>query len=269
MLIGKSTPYARLMTAAGMLFAKGGFHATGINRVLAEAGVWKALKRTLINGNLEIQSASDWLMPVGSAALKPEPIPVNVKVILVGETYLYDLLYAHEEDFKKVFKVKADFDSVMDRTPEGVRQYAALLRKLCEEDRLCDFDKQAVAAVVEFGVRRAGRQDKLTTRFSDIADLARESHYWCKSAGGTLIQRAHVERAIAARIERHNLVESKLQEMIEKGVLMIDVTGQRVGQVNGLSVYDVGAYAFGKPARITASTPWAGRASSTSSATPA
>ena len=253
-LRGPTQPDFLDLRAGTLLQSDGGYLVMNALDALAEAGVWKALKRTLINGNLEIQSASDWLMPVGSAALKPEPIPVNVKVILVGETYLYDLLYAHEEDFKKVFKVKADFDSVMDRTPEGVRQYAALLRKLCEEDRLYDFDKHAVAAVVEFGVRRAGRQDKLTTRFSDIADLARESHYWCKSAGGTLIQRAHVEKAIAARIERHNLVESKLQEMIEKGVLMIDVTGQRVGQVNGLSVYDVGAYAFGKPARITAST---------------
>jgi len=179
---------------------------------------------------------------------------VNVKVILVGETYLYDLLYAYEDDFKKIFKVKADFDSQMNRTPDAVRQYAGLLRKLCEEDKLCPFDREAVAAVVEYGVRRAGRQDKLSARFSEIADLAREACYWARQAKSEVIGRTHVERAIAERIERHNLIESKIQEMIEKGVLLIDSRGERVGQVNGLSVYDMGSYAFGKPTRITAST---------------
>ncbi|MGH9779479.1 MAG: Lon protease family protein, partial [Candidatus Acidiferrales bacterium] len=196
------------------------------------------------------------MMPFATSALKPEPIPVTVKVIMIGESYLFDLLYAHEEDFKQIFKVKADFDSEMNRTQPAVRQYALLLRKLCDEDKLCHFHKEAVAAVVEYGVRRAGRQDKLSTRFSEIADLAREATYWAlkEPTANGVVMRAHVERAIAERIERHNLVESKLQELIEKGVLLIDVAGERVGQVNGLSVYDMGSYAFGKPVRITAST---------------
>lgn len=237
-----------------LLQADGGYLVLNALDALIEPGVWKALKRTLMHGRLEIQAAAEWILPVGASVLKPEPIPVSVKVILIGETYLYDLLYAHEDDFKKIFKIKADFDSEMNRTPEAVRQYAALLRKLCEEDKLCHFDKEAVAAVVEYGVRRAGRQDKLSTRFSDIADLAREAHYWARQEQSAHVRRPHVEKAIAERIERHNLVESKMQEMIEKGVLLIDVTGERVGQVNGLSVYDMGSYAFGKPVRITAST---------------
>ena len=237
-----------------LLEADGGYLVINALDALTEPGVWRALKRALIHGQLEIQSAADWLSHLSGSALKPEPIPVNVKVILVGETYLYDLLYAYEDDFKKIFKVKADFDSQMNRTPEAVRQYAGLLRKLCEEDKLCPFDKAAGAAVVEYGVRRAGRQDKLSARFSEIADLAREACYWTRQAKSDVIRREHVERAIAERIERHNLIESKLQEMIEKGVLLIDTTGERIGQVNGLSVYDMGSYAFGKPVRITAST---------------
>ncbi|MBI4466588.1 MAG: AAA family ATPase [Acidobacteria bacterium] len=240
--------------AGSLLQADGGYLVINAMDALTEPGVWKALKRTLIYGKLEIQSAADWLFHVAGTALKPEPIPVNIKIILIGETYLYDLLYAYEDDFKKIFKVKADFDSQMNRTPEAVREYAALLRKLCDEDKLCPFDKEAVAAVVEYGVRRGGRQDKLSTRFSEIADLAREACYWARQEGSRTTRRGHVDRAIAERIERHNLIESKIQEMIEKGVVLIDTSGARVGQVNGLSVYDLGSYAFGKPVRITAST---------------
>lgn len=237
-----------------LLQADGGYLVVNAMDALIEPGVWKALKRALMYGQLEIQAAADWFLPLAPAALKPEPIPVTVKVILVGESYLYDILYAHEEDFKKVFKVKAEFDSEMRRTPQAVRQYASLLRRLCEDDGLCHFHREAVAALVEYGVRRAGHQDKLTARFSEIADLAREAHYWAQQDNSKLVQRAHVEKAIEGRIERHNLVENKIQEMIEKGVLLIDVTGERLGQVNGLSVYDMGSYAFGRPVRITAAT---------------
>lgn len=235
-----------------LLQADGGYLVMNALDVLLEPGVWPALKRTLMFRQLEIQ-AFDWFMRFTGAALKPEPIEVNVKVLLVGEKHLYDLLYAYEEDFKKIFKVKADFDTEMKRSQEAVEQYAALLRKLSEEDHLCAFDRSAVAAVVEYGVRRAGRQDKLSTRFSEIADLAREAHYWAQKAGATVCTGESVERAIEARMERHNLVEEKIQEMIEKNILMIDVSGRRVGQVNGLSVFDLGSYAFGRPVRITAS----------------
>jgi ATP-dependent Lon protease len=240
--------------AGSLLEADGGYLVLNALDALVEPGVWKVLKRTLVNGLLEIQGVAEWLSPIVATALKPEPIPVKVKIILIGERYLYDLLYAYEEDFKKIFKVKADFDSEMNRTQESIAQYAGLLRKLCLEDTLHPFHRDAVAAVVEFGARRAGRQDKLSTRFSDVADLAREADYWAREEKSDVVRRSHVERAIAERIGRHNLIESKLQEMIEKNVLLIDVTGERVGQVNGLSVYDLGNYAFGKPVRITAST---------------
>ncbi len=242
------------LRGGSLLQADGGYLVMNALDVLLEPGVWKALKRTLVHGKLEIQSASEWFIPMGSSALKPEPIPINVKVILVGEHYLYDFMYASEEDFKKIFKVKADFDSAMKRTPESLEQYARLVRKVCEEDALAHFHRDAVAAVIEFGSRRAGRQDKLSTRFSEIADLAREADYWRRQENEKYVERKHVKKAVETRIQRHNLIESKLQEMIENETILIDVAGERVGQVNGLSVYDMGDYSFGKPTRITVST---------------
>lgn len=236
-----------------LLLADGGYLIFNAMDAFTEPGVWKVLKRTLIHRKLEIQPA-DWMFPLGATGLKPEPIDVNVKVIMVGDRELYELLYNYEEDFKKIFKIKADFDTEMDMTDQAIDQYAALIRKLTEEDQLLHFDKTAIAAVVEYGVWRAGRQGKLTARFSDVADLAREAHYFARQAGATVVTHEHVQQALDAKVERHNLVESRIEEMIEKGVLLIDTTGARVGQVNGLSVYDMGDYAFGKPVRITAAT---------------
>lgn len=236
-----------------LLQADGGYIIFNAMDAFTEPGVWKALKRALIHRKLEIQSG-DWMFPLGGTGLKPEPIEVNVKVIMVGDRELYDLLYNYEEDFKKIFKIKADFDTEMELSDAAIDQYAALVRKLSEEDRLLHFDKTAIGAIVEYGVWRAGRKGKLTTRFSDIADLAREAHYFAQQGGAAVVSREHVKLAIDAKVERHNLIESKIQEMIEKGVLLIDTTGTRVGQVNGLSVYDEGAYSFGKPVRITAAT---------------
>ncbi|MBI2956495.1 MAG: AAA family ATPase [Acidobacteria bacterium] len=235
-----------------LLQADGGYLAINALDALSEPGVWKALKRTLTYGKLEVHGMLEWMVPFSASALKPEPLPVNVKVVLIGEAYLYDLLYAYEEDFKKIFKVKADFDSEMKRTSESLQQYPRLLRKLMQEDHLRPFDREAVAAVVEYAARRAGRQDKLTARFSDIADLAREASYWAGEDKSETVRWRHVEKALEERTQRHNLVQSKIREMMEENVLLIDVTGERVGQVNGLSVLEMGGYAFGKPVRITA-----------------
>ncbi|MCI0725015.1 MAG: AAA family ATPase, partial [Acidobacteria bacterium] len=179
------------------------------------------------------------------------PIPLNVKVILVGERHIYDELCAREEDFKNVFKVKADCDSEMNRTEETERQYAYVLHKFCAEEQLLPFDKEAVAKMVECGARRADHQDKLSTSFSDLADLAREANYWAQDENSELVGAQHVEKAIRRHVERHNLSERKIREAIEEGKLLIDVAGTRVGQVNGLTLQDMGTYAFGRPVRIT------------------
>jgi lon-related putative ATP-dependent protease len=209
------------------------------------------LKRTLKNGVVEMQTYDPFYL-FATSALKPEPIEANVKVIMVGDTLMYQLLYNHDEDFKKIFKVKSDFDTVMDKNEEAITQYASLMHKICKEENLKPFDRSGVAAMVEYGVRIAGRQKKLTTRFHLLEDVLREASYWAVKEGSQYVGEAHVEKAIQKRIHRVNLVEDKIQEMIEDGMIMVDSDGAVVGQVNGLSVYNLGDYAFGKPSRITA-----------------
>ncbi len=234
-----------------LLRADGGYIVMNALDALTEPGVWKALKRTLMYRKLEIQPL-DTFFQVSPVALKPEPIDLNVKVILIGDPYIYNILYDAEEDFKKIFKVKADFDSDATRDEKKVTEYARFVARICRVENLLHFDASGVAAVIEYAARRAGRQDKLWTRFSDIADLLREANFWARKNTHALVNREDVNRSLDSLMERSNLIEDKIQEMIEQDVLMIDTSGQRVGQVNGLSVYDIGYYSFGRPTRITA-----------------
>lgn len=240
------------LRGGSLLRADGGFLLMYALDALTEPGVWKTLKRTLNHNRLEIQPL-ELLFPLTTSALKPEPIPVNVKVILIGDRLLYELLYTYEEDFRKIFKVRAEFDEETAMDDEVIRQYVGRLRKLCDEEDLCAFDRGAVATMVEFGVRLAGRRGKITARFTDLADLAREACYVARQRGESPVRAEHVRAAIDARVSRHNLVETKIREMIEQGVLLIDTEGTRAGAVNGLSVLEIGGYEFGKPVRITAS----------------
>ena len=173
---------------------------------------------------------------------------------MIGDSYLYHLLYNLEEDFKKIFKVKADFDTEMPNESAHVNDYVCFIKKIVDDEKMLDFDKTAVAAVIEHGIRLAGRQKKLTTRFADISDLLRESNYWAKNAGHSVVSVEDVDRAIRERIERVALIEDKIQEMIDDGTIMIDTQGSVVGQINALSVYDMGDHMFGKPSRLTAKT---------------
>jgi lon-related putative ATP-dependent protease len=240
------------LRGGSLLRADGGFLVMYALDTLTETGVWRTLKRTLNHGKLEIQPVETFF-PFSTAALKPEPIDVHAKIILIGDRDMYELLYEYEDDFKKIFKVRVEFDEEMKWDEEVLRQYGGRLRKLCDDEKLLPFDRTAVAAILEHGVRIAGRRGKITTRFFDLADLARESSYAARHNGTKVITAAHVKDALDAKIERHNLLESKIREMIEQNLLFIDTTGERVGQVNGLSVLEIGGYAFGKPVRITAS----------------
>jgi len=244
------TDFSRIK-AGSFLRADGGYLIVDALDALIEPGVWQTLKRTLKNGVVEMQTYDPFYL-FATSALKPEPIQVDVKVIMVGDAMMYHLLYNYDEDFKKIFKVKADFDTVMDKNEEAISQYASLIHKICNEENLKPFDRSGVAAVVEHGVRLAGRQKKLTTRFHLLADVLREASYWATKEGSQYVCEPHVEKAIEKRNRRVNLVEDKIQEMIEDGMVMIDSDGAVVGQVNGLSVYNLGDYAFGKPSRITA-----------------
>jgi lon-related putative ATP-dependent protease len=250
---GASTTDHTRIRPGSVLRANGGFLVLNVGDVLAEAGVWQALKRTLRNGVVEVQ-AYDPLYFLGASALKPEPVQVDVKVVMVGEKIYYQLLYALDEDFSKVFKVKADFDTVMPLNKQALIQYSAVASKICAQEELLGLDRGALAALAEEGVRLAGRTDKITTRFSEVADIVREANYWARREGADTIGTGHIERAVTERERRVNLPEEKIQELIRDGVLMIDTTGAAVGQVNGLSVYDLGDYAFGAPTRITATT---------------
>jgi lon-related putative ATP-dependent protease len=240
------------LRGGSMLRADGGFLVMYALDTLTEAGVWRTLKRTLNHGKLEIQPV-DAFFPFAPSPLKPEPIEIRAKIILIGDRDMYELLYELEDDFKKIFKVRVEFDEEMKWSEEVVRQYSGRLRKLIDQEKLLHFDRTAVAAILEHGVRHAGRRGKITARFFDLADIAREASYEARHNGHNVVTAEHVRKAHEAKIERHNLLETKIREMIEQKVIFIDTDGSRVGQVNGLSVLEIGGYAFGKPVRITAS----------------
>jgi predicted ATP-dependent protease len=239
------------LRAGSLLRADGGFLIMYSLEALSEVGVWRALKRTLNHNRLEIQPL-EMFYPFGGSALKPEAIAINVKVILIGDRELYELLYGYEEDFRKIFKVRVEFDEEMAMSDGVIAEYAGRLRALSEKENLYPFDRAAFASILEYGVRQAGRRNKVTARFIDIADLAREAHYAAAAAGETVVRAAHVREALSSKMERHNLIETRIREMIQEGTLLVDVCGTRVGQLNGLSVLEIGGYSFGKPVRITA-----------------
>jgi ATP-dependent Lon protease len=239
------------LRAGSLLRADGGFLIMYSLEALSEVGVWRALKRTLNHNRLEIQPL-EMFYPFGGSAQKPEAIDINVKVILIGDRSLYELLYEYEEDFRKIFKVRVEFDEEMAMSDGVIAEYAGRLRALSEKENLYPFDRGAFAAMLEYGVRQAGRRNKVTARFIDIADLAREAHYSAAAAGESVVRAAHVRGALSSKMERHNLIETRIREMIQEGTLLVDVEGSRVGQVNGLSVLEIGGYSFGKPVRITA-----------------
>ena len=239
--------------AGSFLKANGGFLVINAVDALTEPGVWMMLKRTLRNQIFEIQNYAS-LFLFSQTRVKPQPIKVNVKVVMIGDEEIYNLLYMADQDYKKIFKIKAEFDSEMPKTEDSIGDYARFIKKICDEDALLAFDKTGMAAVVEYGTRIAGRQKKLSTRFHVIADVVREASYWARQDGKALVDAGHVETAIKERFERVSLIEDKIQEMIDEGSILIDTQGAVVGQVNGLSVYAMGQFSFGKPTRITART---------------
>lgn len=239
--------------AGSMLKADGGFLVMNALDALGEPGVYTALKRILRNRQIEIQSFEQGLFGA-SSALKPEPIDLNVKVIMIGDSAVYHTLYGMDDDFKKIFKIRADFDSEMTNDGKSISSYLSFIKSLCEREELLPFEVTGAAEVIEYGARLAGQQNKLSTRFSALADVLREASYWASREKAERVNATHVRQAIDERIERHRLVEEKIQEMIIDGSILIDSTGEKVGQVNGLSVYMLGETEFGRPTRITAKT---------------
>jgi len=239
--------------SGSLLKANGGYLVINALDALIEPGVWPALKRTLRNQMLEIQNPSSIYL-ISTASLKPQPIDLDVKVVMIGDAYIYNLLYYQDQDFKKIFKIKAEFDSATKRGKTTVNEYTTFIKKICDQDDLNPFLRDGIASLIEYGSRIAGKQSKVSTRFNILADIIREASYWSKKEKKKSVNRSHVLKAIKERFERTGLIEDKIQEMIDDGTIMVDTKGSVVGQVNGLAVYTLGEASFGKPTRITAST---------------
>jgi lon-related putative ATP-dependent protease len=234
--------------------ANGGYLILQALDVLMNPMSWDALKRTLRAGDVRIENIAEHYGLIPTSTLKPEPVPIDVKVVLIGSPFIYHLLYALDEDFRKLFKVKADFDVEMARSDDHVEKYAQFIAARVRDCHLKPFHKTGVAKVVEYGSRIIEDKEKLSTRFIEVADIVSESSFWASQNGNEFVMDGDVQKAIDEKIYRSNLIEQKIQELMEKGVIMIDTQGEVVGQVNGLSVYQIGDYAFGRPSRITART---------------
>lgn len=241
------------ITAGSMVKANGGYLVVNLLDAANEPGVWPTLKRALKSQAMQIETYDPFYL-FTTTGLKPEPVEMDVKVVLISNSYYYQMLMSHDPDIPRIFKVRADFDTSMDRDDEAVTQFARFIRMKTDDEQLKPFNKTAVTALVEQAVRMSGRQEKISTSFPALTDIIREADYWAGQDKKKTVSAVHVDRAIESKIFRSNMVEEKLQEQIDRGTLMIDVDGEAVGQINGLAVYSLGDYMFGKPSRITAAT---------------
>lgn len=241
-----------MIRAGSILAANGGYLILDLVDVLSAPMAWEALKRVLQDGEVKIQDPTDQYGMVSTVGMRPKAIKVDLKVIILGRSNAYNLLYGADEDFQKLFKIKAEFDTVLRKSDGHLKQYARFVRTLCDKEDLRQFDGDAVARLIEHSSRMVSDKTRLTLRFSDVADLIRESNYWAGQASKMIVGREEVEKSIQEKIFRSNLYEQRLQEMIDEGNLLIETSGEIIGQINGLSVFQVGDFAFGKPTRLTA-----------------
>ncbi len=241
-----------LIKAGALHRANGGYLMIDARRLLTQPYAYDALKRCLRGNEVRIESLGQMLSMVSTVSLEPAPIPLDVKVVLIGERMIYYLLCRHDPDFAELFKVAVDFDDVIDQGPDMVRHVAGLIATLARREKLRALDRAAVARVIERGTRLADDQEKITARVSHMVDLVREADYWSAEAGRAVIAAEDVQTAIDAQVHRLDRIRERSQEMIERGTMLIDTSGDVVGQINGLSVLMLGNFAFGKPSRITA-----------------
>jgi ATP-dependent Lon protease len=241
----------RMIRAGSLLRADGGYLILDARDVAAEPGAWKVLMRTLRTGKLEIVPA-EVTYPWAQPSVKPQPIPVQLRVILVGDLETYYLLDHYDPDFEHLFKVLADFDSEIDREPEGVRQYAGVLARIAAEESLPPFSRDAVAALVEHGARIAARRGKLTARFARIADIAREAAFLARKRGDDAVHADDVVLTVMRTKQRADLPSRRFQAYLADKTIFIETRGEVVGQINGLAVMQAGMLTYGFPARITA-----------------
>lgn len=231
--------------------ANGGYLLLDARKLLEQPFSWDSLKRAIASKQIKIEAPNEETS-FTTISLDPEPIPLDFKVVLTGDFEIFDLLSSHDPDFRDFFKIEADFGTIMDRNPENEIEYAKLIGSLSKKKHLRSLNRQAVARVIEYASRQADDADKLTAHISSIGDLLRESDYWARKSNSKQIGKNHIEQAINAQEYRADRVKKYMLEEIEKGTILMDVKGERVGQINGLVVYDFSNYSFGKPTRITA-----------------
>lgn len=253
-VFGTLTTNFKMIKAGALHKANGGYLVIEARDVLTNYFAYEALKKALENAEARLEEPGGQFRTIATVSIEPEPIPLDIKVVMVGSPYIYHLLMAYDEDFRTLFKVKADFAIDMDRTPESMMHYARFIAGRCREENLFPFDRTGVTKVVEYGVRLSDDQNKLTTRFMEIADLVREASYWAAQNGRNRVTDKDVQQAIEEKVYRSNLIDERIKAYIADGTIMVDVEGAVVGQINGLAVINLGDYIFGKPSRITART---------------
>jgi len=230
-----------------------GYLIVRVEELLRSPLSYDALKRALRNRRIVVEEPEERFGFISIKSLKPQPIPLDVKVILIGDAYLYQLMFTMDTEFRELFKVKAEFDSSMQKTEDNVKQYAAFVCALCHREKLKHLDGSGLAKVIEHSSRLADDQEKLSTRFAEVGDVIREANFYALQEKSEHISASHMKKAVEEKIYRSKLIQEKIQEMIKRGVILIDTEDAKVGQVNGLSVMGLGDFAFGSPSRVTAS----------------
>ena len=243
-----------LIRPGALHHANGGYLIMPVEDLLRVPFSYDQLKRSLRNRCIDIEDPTERYGFISAKSLKPEPVPLDVQVILIGRNYLMQLLYMYDDDFRNLFKVKAEFDSVMPALESNVKELCGFINAFCEEETLLPPSQSSLVKMVEYGHRLANHQDKISTQLEDLTDLVREANYYAVEAGEQFITEQHIQQAIQEKTYRSNLIQEKIEELIEANTIFVDLKGEKIGQINGLSVLDVGDYAFGRPTRITAST---------------
>ncbi|HVM97522.1 MAG TPA: AAA family ATPase [Candidatus Acidoferrales bacterium] len=247
---GKLVSNFTRIKAGSLLRAHGGCLIINVIDALSEPLVWRALKRCLKSGELEIEAYDPFAL-FATTTLKPEPMRISTRVVLTGPTEVFQTLYFVDEEFREIFKLRADFGFEVD-AERARSQFVARIARLVGDEQLLPFSASAVAKIIEFGARSVGDRRKLPSQGDEVADVMREASFWCRKDGQKSVDQAHVQRAIEQRIFRLNRIEEKVRELVRDGIFLLDVTGRKVGQVNGLAVVNIGGYDFGRPSRVTA-----------------
>lgn len=251
---GVYTTDFKMIKSGSIARANGGFLVLNVLDILRTPHIWDTLKRVVKNQKLYIEDMGEQYSILATSGLRPKPIPLNVKIILIGTDAIYRMLYEHDEDFQKIFKIKADFEHQMERNPKTIEDYVKFIQTRSGIENLLSFDASALAAIVEFGSRVVEDQEKLTTRFSLIKDITIEANFIARETKAKKVVRTHVEQAIEERYHRSAAIEDRIIELFKRKDLLISTHSQRVGEMNGLAVYMLGDMSFGMPMRITCRT---------------